>query len=129
MEITNTQNNFLLLIFQLPPVQKHLLFQLSLQILSVLKQQESFCLLITLKYEQDLMGQFLSVSHDISSGSLIMAKRSSSKNPHSYAGKLMLARNSLGAISQGLDGPPHGLSTRLGWASHHMVTGLCERVS
>ena len=25
MEITNTQNNFLLLIFQLPPIQKHLL--------------------------------------------------------------------------------------------------------
>ena len=57
------------------------------------------------------------------------AERSSSKNPHSYAGKLMLARNSLGVISQGLDGPPHGLSTRLGWASHHMVIGLCERVS
>ena len=42
MEITNTQNNFLLLIFQLPPIQKHLLFQLSPQTLSVLKNKSHF---------------------------------------------------------------------------------------
>ena len=72
------------------------------------------------------MCQFISAPHDISSGGLIVAEISSSKKPHSYAGKLMITRNSVGAVSHGLDGPLCGLSTWLGWTSHNMVAGFCE---
>lgn len=69
-------------------------------------------------------GVIFSAPHGISSGGLIVAEGSSSKKAYSYGGKLIVPRNSVGAVSQGLDGPPRGLSVGLGWASQDMVTAF-----
>lgn len=65
-----------------------------------------------------------SASHGISSGVLTVAEGRRSKKASSYGVRLTVAGNSVGAVIQGLDGPPCGLSVGLGRASQDMVTAF-----